>query len=182
MNKKTILTLSFISLFALNLFATDVSLPFGYLNIQLGMSVDETKEELLKNRDFGYKGDRDVSLVPGTNQILIETDASSGYGSVYLSQCWFQFYNDKLFTITINLNQKKMDYYSMFTTLTKKYGEPDTFSPEKAVWKNDDIIMSLEKPLTIKYIDVETYEEIQTYANVQLSAEEVSRNMFLDEF
>ena len=50
------------------------SLPMGYGNIKLGMSVDEVKSELLKNHAFGYRGDRDVSFSPKDNQVLIETE------------------------------------------------------------------------------------------------------------
>ena len=60
-----------VSLFCSFIFAED--LPRGYKNIELGMSLDETKNNLVKNSEFGYHGDRDVSLVPGTNKVLIET-------------------------------------------------------------------------------------------------------------
>ena len=45
------------------------ALPKGYGSIELGMSVDEVKSELKKNTDFGYRGDRDVSLSPKTKQV-----------------------------------------------------------------------------------------------------------------
>ena len=64
----TILTATFISF---SLFSTE-PVPAGYCNIKLGMSLDSTKSELQKNPDFGYHGDRDVSLIPGSNKILIE--------------------------------------------------------------------------------------------------------------
>lgn len=156
-------------------------LPMGYNNIELGMSVDETKDELLKNSDFGYHGDRDVSLLPDQQKVLIETDATKGHGSNFLNRCWFQFYNDELYIITINVNPEKMDYYSIFTTLCKKYGDPDTINPQKAVWKNSQITMSLEKPLTLKYIDNEVYDSIQQYSSIQKSSTEITRDMFLDE-
>ena len=81
--------------------------PKGYKGISLGMSFDDTKIALLKDSDFGYHGDRDVSLIPGTNKTLIETDANYGHGSNYLERCWFQFTNDYLYIITININQEK---------------------------------------------------------------------------
>ncbi len=156
------------------------SLPNGYSNIKLGMSVDETKTQLIKNSDFGYHGDRDVSLLPGNNQTIIETDADRGLGSNFLTQCWFQFNNDKLYIITINMNTDKMDYFSVFTTLTNKYGNPTSLSPKEAVWKNDKITMSLEKPLTLKYIENETFNSLLQYSNVPLSGTETTRNMFLE--
>ena len=74
----------------------------------------------------------------------------------------------------------KMDYYSIFTKLVEKYGEPDTFSPQAATWKDDDVTMSLEKPLTLKYIDNKIFEQTQNYSNIQKSPTEITREMFLD--
>ena len=42
------------------------------------MTVDEVKAALKKNPQFGYRGDRDFSLLPGTNRVLIETESVSG--------------------------------------------------------------------------------------------------------
>ena len=175
--KKKILAFSFL-LSAVVLYAEE--LPHGYKNIMLGMTLEETKENLVKDPDFGYHGDRDVSLIPGSSKTLIETDAEKGLGSNFLTRCWFQFSFNELYIITININQNKMDYYSVFTTLTKKYGEPTTFSPQAATWKDDDVTMSLEKPLTLKYIDNKRFDETQNYSNVQASPTEVPREMFLD--
>lgn len=158
------------------------ALPQGYKGISLGMELEETKETLIQNPEFGYNGDRDVSLIPGDNKILIETDATRALGSIYLTQCWFQFYENKLYIITINMNTQKMDYYTMFTTLCNKYGEPKALDPSKATWEDDEVILILEKPLSLKYIDKTTYTQLQNYANIQASAEEVTRQMFLDEF
>lgn len=145
------ISISFFLLFAVTmLFAQD--LPDGYGNVHLGMSLDEAKQELLKNPDFGYSGDRDVSLLPGDARILIETNSSGNRGSSFLKQCWFQFYNEELYIITININTEKTDYYSLFTTLRNKYGQPQSLDPQKAVWKSDEITMQLEKPLSVKYI------------------------------
>ena len=122
-----------------NLFAED--LPHGYKNIVLGMSLEETKENLIKDPDFGYHGDRDVSLIPHSSKT----------------------------------------YYSIFTKLVEKYGEPTSFDPQSATWKNDEVTMSLEKPLTLKYIDNKRYEETQNYSNIEASPTEITREMFLEE-
>lgn len=156
------------------------SLPNGFQNISLGMSLEETKEELIKNKDFGYKGERDVSLLPDQQKVLIETDSTKAFGSKFLTRCYFQFYDDSLYIITINMNKEKIDHYSIFKTLKEKYGEPVSVTPEKTTWKNDSVTMTLEKPLTLKYIDNEVYTELQQYSAVQKSAEEITQQMFLD--
>lgn len=167
----------FVTMFVLN----SEEIAQGYRDIQLGMTLDETKDALLKDSSFGYHGDRDVSLIPGTSKVLIETDAEYGHGSNFLRQCYFQFYDDSLFVITINVNPDKMDYYSIFTKLREKYGEPTSLDPKSATWENDNYSMSLEKPLTLKYIDKETFKMTQNYNNIKASPTEITREMFLDE-
>lgn len=177
--KKKILVL--ISLTAVSVFLFAEELPHGYKNIKLGMSLEETKDNLVKDPDFGYHGDRDVSLIPNSSKTLIETDAEKGVGSNFLTRCWFQFSFDELYIITININPERMDYYSIFTKLTEKYGQPDSFDPQSATWKNNEVTMSLEKPLTLKYIDNKIYEQTQNYSNIQASPTEITREMFLEE-
>lgn len=164
-----------------SLFLFAESIPNGYKNIQLGMSLKDTKAALIKESDFGYHGDRDVSLIPNTTQTLIETDSEYGMGSNFLRHCYFQFSDDKLYIITINLNPDRLDYYSVFTKLCEKYGKPDTLNPQSAVWTNDDVTMSLEKPLTLKYVDNNTFKSVKSYSNVPLSGTEMTREQFLDE-
>ena len=72
-----------------------------------------------------------------------------------------------------------MDHYSVFSTLCKKYGNPQSLDPEKSVWQNEGIIMSLERPLTLKYTDRAVFESLQKESLVQKSGEEVSRDIFL---
>ncbi len=153
----------------------------GFGGVELGMTVDEAKNALRSNSDFGYHGERDVSLLPGENRILIETDAVSGHGFSFLERCWFQFYQDRLYIITINVNREKMDHFSIFDSLCKKYGNPDSLSPEKSVWENENYSMSLERPLTLKYVDKKTFESLQDKSLVSPSGTEMTREMFLDE-
>lgn len=152
----------------------------GYGGVELGMTVEQTKAKLKENSDFGYTGDRDVSLLPGENRTLIETDAVSGHSFGFLERCWFQFHNDSLYIITININQELMDHYSVFTALCKKYGDPVSLSPEKSVWKDENYSMSLERPLTLKYVNQKVFEDLQNKSLVSPSGREITRDMFLD--
>jgi len=158
------------------------NLPEGYGGIKLGMSVDEVKAALLKNPQFGYRGDRDVSLLPGENRVLIQTEGSLRYPNSYLSECFFQFHNDRLYIITININREKMDYYSIFNQLCLKYGNPLKLSPQKAEWSDDTVMMDLEKPLSVKYTDKKVFDELIDAATVKETEEEVTREKFLDSF
>lgn len=177
--RKILLVLTAFTGLSLYSFAED--LPRGYKDITLGMSLEETKDGLVKDPVFGYHGDRDVSLIPNSSKTLIETDAERGLGSNFLTRCWFQFTFDELYIITININPERMDYYSIFTRLVEKYGEPTSFNPQAATWKNEEVTMSLEKPLTLKYIDNKLFEQTQNYSNIQESPTEITQQMFLDE-
>jgi len=155
-------------------------LPHGYRKIQLGMSLEQVKQLLQEDGEFGYHGDRDVSLLPGENRVLIETDAQAGHVLSFLDRCWFQFYNDRLYIITINMNTERIDHYSIFSTLCKKYGDPSSLSPEKSVWQDNAVSMSLERPLSLKYIDMGIFNELQKQSLVQDSAQEMTEQMFLE--
>ena len=169
----------FIAIFAFFLILPIFSLPNGYSSAKLGMSLDSLKDALKKDHQFGYRGDRDVSLSPSDGQTLIETDASQ-YGYSFLERCWFQFSDDKLSVITLNLDRSKIDHYSVFSKLCEKYGNPNELSPKKSVWRDENVILSLEKPLTLKYVDAKTFDSKKNSSNVQKTTAENARDEFLD--
>ncbi|MBQ9207529.1 MAG: hypothetical protein IJ158_12580 [Treponema sp.] len=172
---KKILFAILVAFFTIPLF----SLPNGFSSAKLGMSIDSLKDALKNDHQFGYRGDRDVSLSPSDGQYLIETDGSlSGFS--FLERCWFQFSDDKLYIITLNLDRSKIDHYSVFSKLCEKYGNPSELSPKKSVWKDDGVIMSLEKPLTLKYVDAKTFDSKKDSSNVQKTTAENARDEFLD--
>lgn len=150
-------------------------LPDGYKTVSLGMTSEETKAALKQYASFGYRGDRDVSLLPDFDRLLIETT-----GDGFLEKCWFQFYEDRLYTMIININQEIMDYYSIFKTLCQKYGSPDSFAPDRAIWEDDNVQLCLEKPLCLKYSDVQALEKIQGRSVIEQSTADMLRQDFLE--
>lgn len=160
-------------------FAEEASLPSGYGKLKLGMAVDDVKETLKSMPEFGYRGDRDVSLVPKDKEVLIETDASRAVSS-FFERCWFQFSDEKLYIITLNLNPSRIDYYSIFRKLCEKYGQPDSLSPDKSLWQDDNVIMSLEKPLALKYVDASAFKKLQDSSNVDKTQTEKNKERFLE--
>ena len=167
------------AIFTLFLMHPIFSLPNGYSTAKLGMDIDSLKDALKKDIQFGYRGDRDVSLSPSDGQFLIETDGSKSAYS-FLGRCWFQFAKDKLYIITLNLDRTKVDHYSVFTKLCEKYGNPDELSPQKSVWKDDNVILSLEKPLTLKYVDKRAFDSKKDSSNVEKTSAEKAKDDFLD--
>lgn len=153
----------------------NTNLPTGYSTVKLGMSLEDVKTALLRDPDFGYRGERDVSLLPGENRQLIETN-----GADFLGNCWFQFHENALYIISINVNPDFMDYYSIFSTLCKKYGNPKYLDPEKATWEDESVILSLEKPLCLKYTDAKVNNQILEQSEAQQATIEYLREGFLD--
>lgn len=156
------------------------TLPSGYGGVTLGMSMDEAKDALKKHGEFGYHGDRDVSLLPGENRALIETSAKRGHVKSFLTNCYFQFYDDSLYIITINLNREKVDHYSVFKTLCGKYGKPYSLDPEKSTWKSDGVTMCLERPLALKYIDNAVFDDLNKKSSTEPTGSEITQDKFLE--
>jgi hypothetical protein len=152
-------------------------LPRGFRNLSLGMQLDEVKQELIRDTYFLFRGDPDVSMLARPNSTLIECR-----GFIYIDRAFFQFDEEKLYTIILKLNPNELDFYSVFTQLTEKYGESDYLDPEQVVWKNDSVQLSLERPLSVKYIDLEIFESIRESARVEESVKAASRKDFLEMF
>ncbi len=152
-------------------------LPAGYGSILLGMEMDDVKELLLTEPRFDFRGDPDVSIQRNGNQQLI-----SSRGRAFIDQGFFQFNDSRLYLIIINMNPERVDFFSMQQTLTAKYGEPEELSPEGLYWRNENVQLSLEYPLTVKYLDLEVFESfIQEDVRLK-SFQEISRSKFLEEF
>ncbi len=150
------------------------TLPNGYRNIQMGMNIEDVKKALEADPIFNYRGERDVSFLPSENQSIIETSSET-----WLERCWFQFYEDKLYTIIINFNSERIDYFSVYNQLVEKYGEHISLSPERVVWENTNVTMSLERPVSVKYVDREVFESIREEALIEQTTMEDLREDIL---
>ncbi|MBN1648350.1 MAG: hypothetical protein JW874_09970 [Spirochaetales bacterium] len=151
--------------------------PDGFDGIELGLSMDEVKKRLKENDNFSYTGDPDVSLQDRPNETALDVE---GLGYVYRGI--FQFYEDSLYIIMIMINPDRMDHYSMFTHLSGKYGPPQIFSPSRSVWERDGTMMVLERPLTVRYMDRETFNKIVDAGEKEESLESDLRRSFINQF
>lgn len=174
---KYLLTLFFIICFHLSSQEALVELPMGFRGITLGLSLEEAKIAIKEDGYFDYRGDPDVSMLLTDNRSIIESK-----GKFYIESGYFQFYNEVLYTITLVLDTKKMDYYSMFTTLNNKYGKYKSLSPSRVLWENDKVRITLEKPLTVKYVDLTIFNQIIEEDLTQEAMEEKLKKGFIDEF
>jgi len=152
-------------------------LPSAFHDIGLGMSIEDVKETLKKDESFAYRGEKDVSLLGNKNRSLIESE-----GSYFVRRGLFQFYNEKLYTIIVQMNPENIDYYSIYSSLVEKYGEPGLVDQKKALWENDRVRLVLERPLTIKYIDTATFNEILAARSKKRAVSDEVRERFVNAF
>ncbi len=160
-----------------NAASTAEPLPAGFRNIRLGMNMETVQEELKKDTYFSYRGEPDVSFLPQQDQKVIESR-----GRTFIDSALFQFHEDSLYIIILMLNTQNMDYYTMYSTLSEKYGIPRELNPQRSLWYNDEKQLSLERPLTVKYIDRITFNSLKEEGEMQESLAEISRENFLSEF
>jgi len=151
--------------------------PSSFRTVALGMTVNEVKEALRKDALYRYRGDPDVSFLPLSSETLIECEGLS-----YLSRAYFQFAEGKLYVLILVLDQRKLDHYSLFTAFTAKYGEPVSFNPTEAVWQSGTVRFSLERPLTVKYIDRGVFQAQVARGAAQQDLEQLSREQFIGQF
>jgi hypothetical protein len=152
-------------------------MPRQFRSLYLGMSLEELKSALTKDSYFNFRGDSDVSLLPARDQSLVETT-----GSLFIRRAFFQFRDGELFIMALVMDTNQIDYYSMFTNFVSKYGEPAYLDPKETVWENEDTRISIERPLTVKYIDKLIFNDIIDESAVNESGRVQLRHDFINEF
>ncbi len=145
-----------------------------FRGIKLGMGIEEVETLLQKDAVFNYRGPEDVSLLPARNQSLVEAT-----GTTFIKRAFFQFLDGKLWVIIIFLNPDKMDHYSLYSSLVAKYGEPVALSPKEARWEDSAVRMSLERPLTLRYMDMKAFGKLEKESSGRAGIEEIERRDFL---
>jgi hypothetical protein len=152
-------------------------LPRKFRQLSLGMKIDDLKEALLKDDYFHFRGDRDVSFLPVREQSLVETTGSS-----FIKRAFFQLRDGNVFIMAFTLNTEIVDHYSIFTQFTEKYGEPSYLDPRTAIWETDETRISIERPLTVKYIDKVVFNDIVNESGLIQSDQVQRRQEFINEF
>jgi len=163
--------------FAQNNGASATDLPRKFRELSLGMNIDDLKAALLSDSYFIFRGDRDVSFLPVRNQSLVETTGAS-----FIKRAFFQLRDEAVFIMAFSLNTEIIDHYSVFTQLVEKYGQPSYLDPSTAVWETDETRISVERPLTVKYIDKKVFTDIVNESGLIESGQVKLRQDFLNDF
>jgi len=151
--------------------------PRQFRGFVLGQPLDDLKMALTRDGLFQFRGDRDVSFLPVREQTLVETSGLS-----FIRRAFFQLTDGAVFIMAFSLDTRLMDHYSVFTSFIKKYGEPLTLSPGEAVWETEDTRVSIERPLTVKYIDKRVFDRLIEESSTRERLEIFSREEFLRDF
>ena len=130
-------------------------LPSSFHDIGLGMAID----------------------LSGTNRSSIEAN-----GANFVKRGSFQFYDEKLYSIIVQMNPEKIDYYSIYSFLVEKYGEPSVVDQKKSLWEDDRVRLILERPLTLKYIEVSVFKKIIENRGKKEAVSEEMREQFIRAF
>jgi hypothetical protein len=155
----------------------DSALPRSYRGVSLGMGLDDLKDALQKDALFGFRGDSDVSFVPVREETNVETTGAS-----FIRRSFFQLNSGRVFVMMFTFNTTLTDYYSVFSALVKKYGEPGVLDPKQAVWEDDAVRVSIERPLTVRYIDKPVFSQLLAESNARKSEAAVIQEEFLNDF
>jgi hypothetical protein len=84
--------------------------------------------------------------------------------------------------MAFSLDPRIIDHYSVFTSLIKKYGEPQSLSPSESVWESEETRVSIERPLTVKYIDKAVFNRLLEESKTLESRQLFLRQEFLGDF
>lgn len=147
----------------------------GFRGIRLGMSVDEVKAQLAKEPLFSYHGDRDISLLPASRQILIEVP-----GRTFVERGYFQFHDGKLLVMIVMLAREQVSYFEVYTQLSTRYGPTTALDPTQAVWELPGTRLALEKPVVLKYLDSVTFKALTEAGRAGTDYELMTRRQFLE--
>ena len=149
----------------------------SYRALHLGMNLDNLKEALIDDILFHFRGDRDVSFLPIREETLVETTGPS-----FIRRAHFQLTDGAVYLMSFSLDTGLVDHYSVYTTFVRRYGEPGFLNPREAVWENDDIRVSIERPLTKKYLDMIVFNRLNEESRAIESREMLRREEFLGDF
>lgn len=157
--------------------AVRTRLSRGFDRMDLGMSYTQTLEALVQSSYFEFRGLPDLSLRPGGPDPIIFVEGLS-----FVDEAYFQFRDDRLYSILILVNLNQMDYFTFYQHFQGLYGDPVSLDPSRSIWEDGATRLILEKPLSIHYLDIPTMEIILEGGRILDSAEEFARDRFLENF
>ena len=151
--------------------------PRQFRAFSLGMGLEELKSVLVQDGLFHFRGDRDVSFLPIRQETLVETTGSS-----FVRRAFFQISEESVYIMSFTLDTRLVDHYSVFTSFVRRYGEPVSLSPGESVWESEESRVSIERPLTVKYVDKTVFDRLVDESRNLQNRQLMRREDFLADF
>lgn len=149
----------------------------GFSNIFLGMSREEVSQLLSSNKYFNYRGEQDVVFSPVEKQPVIRCA-----GAAYVKRAFFYFQDEVLFSITLMLDEKVISRFTLTQNLSEKYGLPQEVTPKHVLWNSEKHQISIEEPLSVKYLDKDLYFKRLSSSQVREADRIIDLEKFYQEF
>ena len=80
------------------------------------------------------------------------------------------------------MDEDKIDFYTFQTQFNSKYGIPNSLDPSGMIWENSTNRVSLEYPLSVKYVNLDVFNSLLTESQLNKSNEEIQREDFINSF
>lgn len=127
----------------------------GFMGINIGMSREAVLQYAEKNTEFKVPKNRDVEFFPVEQRKILTLSMEPEVPHVYL-----QFYNDKLYAITVIFDDLYVDFYTLCNKMEQKYGKYSYLEPDMRKWEINGIEIRVEKPAVVKYIALEEFIKV----------------------
>ncbi|POQ98202.1 hypothetical protein AU468_14295 [Alkalispirochaeta sphaeroplastigenens] len=153
------------------------SLQRGFRELLLGLPFETIQDRLKEDLSFSYRGEPDVSMSLTSGEYVIDVR-----GRRYLERGLFQFHQEELYIITLYPNPQLLDYFQIFERLRSRYGEPRDLDNRRAFWEDGITRIELERPLVVRYLDLQRFLERRQERRTRETLEDLSREQFLESF
>jgi len=168
---KRVIFIIVVFLLPVSLFPQEV----GFMGIHIGLTRDQVVEVAENNPLIDVPKNRDVELFPVEERKILTLSIKPEVPYMYL-----QFYNNKLYSITIIFDEKYINYYALCSTIEKKYGEHKELSPSFRKWSIENINIIVEKPSVVKYIALKPFLEATGFKKESQYDKEKRKKLLLD--
>ena len=126
----------------------------GFMGINIGMSREEVLNFADDDNLIKVPKNRDVEFFPVEDRKILSFSVLPEIPHMYL-----QFYDDKLYAITVIFNENHIDYFTLIDVVESKYGPYSELVPEWRKWQIGEFEIRVEKPAVVKYIALEEFIE-----------------------
>jgi hypothetical protein len=158
-----------VGLFLLVVLSSSLAAAEFFSPYSSGDSVEVVLKKIQEDPLLIYRENQLTMAVPVVrdNEVFFEVDekvralAIQGNGG-YLRQVFFHFTDEKLSSMTVIFSPQFTSYYEVFLKLRTRFKEPSLVrGPQLIEWESGGVLIRLERPITVKYSDSATIEELR---------------------